>query len=243
MTISRSAPRPIPDTTAGEAVIASPEESVLRTNWARTEQTRFDQEALDDPVLADAYMEGDRSPAPPVEPAAGAALRFLAAAIGARSVVEIGTGYGASGLWLLRGMSTDGILTSVDINGAHQEYARALFSRAGFGTGRARLIRGSAHEVLPRLTDGGYDLVFVDADEASYPFFLDEALRLLRSGGLLVFNNALAVSTEQDGPLHAPTPREIAVREVLQRVREGEEFVPLLIPVGDGLLATIRPQH
>lgn len=226
---------------AGEATIAGPEESVLRTNWTRGEQERFDQDALADPILADAYIAGDHSPAPPVEPPAGAALRFLAAAIGARSVVEVGTGYGASGLWLLRGMSTDGILTSVDVNGAYQEYARELFSRAGFGAGRARLIRGSAHEVLPRLTDGGYDLVFVDADEASYPFFLDEALRLLRPGGLLVFSNALAVSAEQDGPLNAPTPREVAVREVLQRVREGEEFIPLLIPVGHGLLAAIRP--
>lgn len=214
---------------------------MLRTNWARTEQDRFDQDALADPVLADAYIAGDRSPAPPVEPSAGAALRFLAAAIGARSVVEIGTGYGASGLWLLRGMSPDGILTSVDVNGAYQEYARDLFSRAGFGAGRARLIRGSAHEVLPRLTDGGYDLVFVDADETSYVFFLDEALRLLRPGGLLVFTSALSVPAEKDGPLRAPTPGEVAVREVLHRVREGEEFIPLLIPVGDGLLAAIRP--
>lgn len=241
MTICRSVPRPIPETTAGEAVITSPEESVPRTTWARTEQERFDQDALADPILADAYIAGDRSPAPPVEPAAGATLRFLAAAVGARSVVEVGTGYGASGLWLLRGMNTDGILTSVDVNGAYQEHARELFSRAGFGAGRARLIRGSAHEVLPRLTDGGYDLVFVDADEASYSFFLDETLRLLRPGGLLVFNNALAASAEEDGPLRAPAPREVAVREVLQRVREGEEFIPLLVPVGDGLLAAIRP--
>ncbi|WP_087101840.1 O-methyltransferase [Nocardiopsis sp. JB363] len=196
---------------------------------------------MGDGPLADAYDTGLRSAAPPVDAATGAALRFLTAAIGARSVVELGTGCGTSGIWLLRGMAPDGILTTVDINAAYQDYARAAFNRSGFGAGRARLIRGSALEVLPRLTDGGYDMVSVDADQTSYPAYLDEALRLLRPGGVVVFNNVMVTSKEPDGPLRVPDRAEVAVREVMRRMREDEEFIPLLIPVGEGLLAAIRP--
>ncbi len=223
-----------------EAVIASPEETAARITWVRAEQARFERNAMEDEPLADAYETGSRSSAPPVDAATGTALRFLAASIGARSVVEIGTGCGASGIWLLRGMAPDGILTTVDTNAAYQDYARSAFARAGFGPGRARLIRGTALEVLPRLTDGGYDLVFVDADTVSYPLYLDEALRLLRPGGMAVFNGAMVTSAEPDGPLRVPDPRETAVREVIQRVREEEEFIPMLMPVGEGLLAAIR---
>ena len=155
-------------------------------------------------------------------------------------MVEIGTGCGSSGIWLLRGMTPDGILTTVDTNAAYQDYARSAFARAGFGAGRARLIRGAALDVLPRLTDGGYDLVFVDADTESYPLYLEEALRLLRPGGMVVFNGAMVGSSEPDGPLRMPDPRETAVRGVISRMRDEDGFIPLLMPVGEGLLAAIR---
>ncbi|SHJ01278.1 Predicted O-methyltransferase YrrM [Nocardiopsis flavescens] len=223
-----------------EGVITGVEETAARLTWVRTEQSRFEQEALRDESLADAYDAAAGSPAPPVDPAAGAALRFLAASIGARSVVEIGTGYGASGLWLLRGMARDGILTTMDSDAVHLDHTRALFARAGFGAGRARLIRGTAAEVLPRLTDGGYDLVFVDAERRSYPEFLDEALRLLRPGGMVVLHGVLAGPGGPDGPLRAPDPAETAAREVIGRIREDEAFISLLMPLGEGLLAAIR---
>lgn len=216
------------------------EETAARLGWVRTEQERFEQEALRDDALADAYDAAAGSLAPPVDPSAGSALRFLAASIGARSVVEIGTGYGASGLWLLRGMAREGILTTMDSDSVHLDHARSVFSRAGFGAGRARLIRGTAAEVLPRLTDGGYDLVFVDAERRSYPAFLDEALRLLRPGGMVVLHGVLSGPGGPDGPLRAPDPAETAVREVIGRIREDEAFIPLLMPLGEGLLAAIR---
>jgi len=81
----------------------------------------------------------------------GATLRFIAAAIGARAVVEIGTGCGTSGIWLLRGMRTGSVLTSVDTEPEHHRLARAAFMAAGFPAGRYRLITGRALEVLPRL--------------------------------------------------------------------------------------------
>ena len=176
--------------------------------------------------------------ASPVSPAAGAALRFIAATLAARTVVEIGTGCGTSGIWLLRGMRKDGVLTSVDVDPEHQRLARQAFTEAGFAANRYRLIGGKAGDVLPRLTDGAYDLVFCDADKHEYPAYLTAALRLLRVGGVVAFDNALwggrvADPSEND-------PETLAIREVCDLAREDERLVPLLVPVGDGLLAAVK---
>ena len=70
-------------------------------------------------------------------PATGAALRFFATAIAAKAVVEIGTGCGSSGIWLLRGMRPGGVLTSVDIEPEYHRMARKVFAQAGFATNQA----------------------------------------------------------------------------------------------------------
>ncbi|GAA1079920.1 O-methyltransferase [Nocardiopsis composta] len=199
--------------------------------------------ADDDPALAWVREAAGADPgAQPVSAACGAALRFLAAAIGARAAVEVGTGYGGSGIWLLRGMRPDSILTTVDIDPVCQETARDAYREAGFSANRTRLIRGRALEVLPRLTDGAYDLVFADAMKSEYPAYLAEALRLLRPGGVVVFHDALESTPAGDGPLSAPDPGTAAVREVGRAVREDDSLVPLLLPIGEGLLAAIREE-
>src|SRR5580765_8950489 len=104
----------------------------------------------------------------PIGAAGGATLRVLAAATSAKSVVEVGTGAGVSGLYLLAGMAADGVLTTIDVEGEHQRAAKEAFGEAGIAAGRYRLINGSAAEVLPRLRDAAYDIVFVDADKSAY---------------------------------------------------------------------------
>ena len=83
------------------------------------------------------------------------------------------------------------MLTTVDIEAEHQRLARETFNEAGIPPQRARTIAGAALDVLPRLTDGHYDLVFCDGDKAEYAAYLKEALRLLRPGGVVAFDNAL----------------------------------------------------
>jgi predicted O-methyltransferase YrrM len=169
-----------------------------------------------------------------IGPGGGAALRFLASVIDARAVVEIGTGTGVSGLWLLRGMRSDGVLTTVDIETEHQRLARETFNEAGIPTQRARTIAGAALDVLPRLTDGHYDIVFIDGDKAEYTACLKEALRLLRPGGVMAFDNALWHDRVAD-----PSVRDdetLAIRELIREIRADDDLVPVLLPVGDGLL-------
>lgn len=194
----------------------------------------------EDAPLAAARARAGELGCVPVGPGGGAALRFLASAVAARAVVEIGTGTGVSGLWLLRGMRPDGVLTTVDIEPEHQRAARQTFADAGIPGSRARLINGAALEVLPRLTDGGYDLVFCDAAKTEYADYLVEALRLLRPGGVVAFDNALWHDRVADPA--ARDPETVAIRDVGRVVRDDERLVPVLLPVGDGLLAAVyRP--
>jgi predicted O-methyltransferase YrrM len=192
----------------------------------------------DEPLLAARREAAEIGGAPPIGPGGGAALRFIAAAISARSVVEIGTGCGTSGIWLLRGMRPDAVLTSVDAEPEHQRLARKAFTEAGFPSNRYRLISGKALDVLPRLTDGGYDLVFCDADKQEYPDYLVAALRLLRPGGVVAFDNALAGGRVADPSRDDPST--IAIRDLEEQVRQDDRLVPVLFPVGDGLLAAVK---
>ena len=196
--------------------------------------TFAEEYVAEDELLATARTRAEEVGVSPISPGAGAALRFLASVLDARAVVEIGTGTGVSGLWLLRGMRADGVLTTVDIETEHQRLARQTFTEAGVPTQRARTISGAALDVLPRLTDGHYDIVFCDGDKTEYAAYLTEALRLLRPGGVVAFDNALWHDKVADPAQR--DPETVSIRDLVKTVASHEELTPLLLPVGDGLL-------
>jgi len=174
----------------------------------------------------------------PVGPAGGATLRVLAAATGARSVVEIGTGAGVSGLYLLGGMASDGVLTTIDVEGENQRAAKEAFSEAGIAPTRYRLINGTAAEVLPRLRDAAYELVFIDADKAAYSAYYEQALRLLRTGGVVAFDNALWHNRVADPAQRDPDT--VVLRDLGRTVRDDDRLVSVLLAAGDGLLVAAK---
>jgi predicted O-methyltransferase YrrM len=193
----------------------------------------------DEPLLAARASAAALGGTEPVLPAVGATLRFLACAVGARTAVEIGTGCGSSGIWLLRGMRPGSTLTSVDTEPEYQRMARKAFTQAGFAQNQCRLILGRALDVLPRLSDGAYDIVFCDADVPDYPDYLTAAVRLLRPGGVVAFNNVLLAGTEEDDdPDDAGTPDDAA--DLATQVRSDRRLVPVLLPLGHGLLAAVK---
>ena len=132
--------------------------------WAYAEEFVTETE-----VIETARLRGVEMGCMPVLAAVGAVLRLLAAAVNAKAVVEVGTGAGVSGLWLLSGMPPDGILTTIDIEAEHQRAAKQAYAAAGVATQRTRVITGPALDVLPRLTDAAYDMVLIDGDKTEYP--------------------------------------------------------------------------
>ncbi|GAA1171072.1 class I SAM-dependent methyltransferase [Ornithinimicrobium humiphilum] len=190
------------------------------------------------PVIERAQRRGEQLGAAPVSNGAGATLRLLAATVAARHVVEVGTGAGSSGLWLLQGMPRDGVLTSIDDDPEVQRAAKEAYAAAGIPSQRTRVITGEAEQVLGRLTDGAYDLVLVDADVESSPVYAEQAVRLLRAGGVLVVNDMLGEDRVAD-----PAARDevtTLLRDLGKKLRDDDRLVPLLLPVGGGLLVAVR---
>ncbi|MCV7437062.1 O-methyltransferase [Mycobacterium seoulense] len=192
----------------------------------------------EDALLAAARERAMDIGAGAVTPAVGALLSLLTKLSGGKAVAEVGTGAGVSGLWLLSGMSDDGVLTTIDIEPEYLRLAKQAFSEAGIGPSRTRLISGRAQEVLTRLADASYDLVFVDADPVDQPNYVVEGVRLLRPGGVIVVHRAALGGRAGD-----PAARDaevVAVREAARLIAEDERLTPALVPLGDGILAAVR---
>jgi predicted O-methyltransferase YrrM len=174
----------------------------------------------------------------PVAPSTAHALRVLARAISAETVVEVGTGAGVSGAALLSGMSDEGVLTSIDNEAEVQRLARETLTALGFDHIRARLITGRALDVLPRLTEGAYDLVFIDGDRTEYPASLALAKRLLRTGGVVAFDSMLTDGSIADAT--SRNPESVALRDVAHALRDDDHWIPALLTVGAGLMVAIK---
>jgi predicted O-methyltransferase YrrM len=200
--------------------------------------THAEESISEDQIVAAARERAVDAGAGAVTPAVGALLSLLARLTGGKAVAEVGTGAGVSGLWLLAGMREDGVLTTIDVEPEHQRLAKQAFSEAGVAPSRTRLIGGRGQEVLPRLADESYDLVFVDADPVDQPEFVVEGIRLLREGGAIVVHRA-ALGGRAGDPA-AGDDDVTAVREAARLIAEDERLTPVLIPLGDGILAAAR---
>jgi predicted O-methyltransferase YrrM len=202
-------------------------------SWAYSEEFIPETE-----VIQKARVRSEELGCVPIMPGAGSALRLLAAAVNAKAVVEVGTGAGVSGLWLVSGMPPDGILTTIDHQPEHQRAAKEAYAAAGIAPQRTRVISGRALDVLPRLTDAAYDMVVIDADKAEYPQYVEQALRLLRSGGVLVLDNMLWHDKVAD-----PATRDeitTTLRDLGKELRDNDSLLSALLPVGDGVLAAVK---
>ena len=209
-----------------------------RPNRAEAVVAHAEGSITEDAVLAAARERAEDIGAGAVTPAVDALLSLLTRLSGGKAVVEVGTGAGVSGLWLLSGMREDGVLTTIDIEPEHQRLAKQAFSEGGVGPSRSRLITGRAQDVLTRLADESYDLVFIDAEPADQADFVLEGIRLLRPGGVIVVHRA-ALGGRAGDPA-ANDAEVVSVREAARLIAEDERFRPVLVPLGDGILAAVR---
>jgi len=191
------------------------------------------------PAVLDARTRAAELGVAAVSPGTGSLLAVLAASLPGRAVVDVGTGAGVAALRMLEAMPENGVLTSIDVEVEHQGAARTALQAAGIRGNRARIIHGDAADVLPRLADGGYDLVHVDVDDPRVSaLVLTEALRLLRAGGVLVVSDALAQDRVPDPAQR--DQRTTAARELLRAVAEDDRLVRSVVPVGDGVLLAVK---
>ncbi len=199
---------------------------------------RYVREAIVEPdVIARARAHAVELGAAPVSAALGAELSVLSAAVGARSIVEIGTGAGVSGLWLLRG-APHAVLTSIDKEPEHLAVARRSFADAKIAPTRVRFITGRAADVLPRMNEAAYDIVLVDADAENVIDYVAHGLRLVRTGGIVLIPRVLA-----GGRVADPVQRDevtSAYRSLIQETQSSPAVLTALSTTGEGLLQLLN---
>lgn len=195
---------------------------------------RFADEATVEPeACARARAHALELGADPISAPVGAQCAVIAAAANALNIVEIGTGGGVSGLWLLHG-SPRATLTTIDNEPEHLAAARRAFADAKIPPARARFIVGRAADVLPRMNEASYDIVLVDADPESVIEYVEHGLRLVRAGGTVLIPRVLA-----GGAVADPVRRDHVTtlyRSLIQETQASPAVLGALSIVGEGLL-------
>ncbi|WP_341945808.1 class I SAM-dependent methyltransferase [Microbacterium sp. LWH11-1.2] len=198
---------------------------------------RFLRESIIEPdAIARARAHAVELGAAPVSAVVGSQIAVIAAATAARSIVEIGTGAGVSGLWLLRG-APQAVLTSIDNEPEHLAAARQAFSDARVPSTKARFITGRAADVLPRMNEASYDIVLVDADPENVIEYVEHGLRLARAGGIVLVPRVLG-----GGRVADPVQRDeitAAYRSLVQETQESSAVLATVSPAGEGLLQLV----
>ena len=168
-----------------------------------------------------------------ITPSVGAHLALIASALGAKAIVEAGTGTGVSGLWLLSG-SPQAVLATIDTEIEIQAAAKRAFSDAKIAANRTRVITGKALDVMSNMADAAYDLVLLDAGTDTLHKQIAEAARLLRPGGAIAIVHALWRDRVPDPAMRDDAT--VAYRDAIKFFADNDSFVVSLLAIGDGLL-------
>ena len=193
--------------------------------------------APEDELLAALREEADRTGLPPgsIAPDAGRLLQVLLRTLAARRVLEVGTLGGYSAIWMARALPSDGQLITVEREDRYARFAERYVERAGLA-GVVSVRRGRALDVLPALDGEQFDLVFLDADRAPLPTYLEWGVRLVRPGGLIVAHNALLAGRVASAAAARDDDDVRAAREFNARVASDPRLSSILVPAYDGFV-------
>lgn len=212
------------------------------TSYGISEHARAwmrDRYWADDELLRDAHARfSEIGPNIEVSNDTGALLATLVRATGARRVLEVGTLFGYSAVWMARALPADGRLDTLELVDAHADFAEQLFADAGLQD-RVRVHRGPAADTLATLA-GPYDLAFIDADKAGYVAYLERALELVRPGGTIIADN-VAWSGRVADPDN-DEPDTLALRRYLEFASSHPRLDTNVLAIGDGVaISVMRP--
>jgi predicted O-methyltransferase YrrM len=195
----------------------------------------------EDPFLRDLKEAAGRAgiPAIWISPEQASLMQVLLKAAGAREVIEVGTLAGYSAIQMARALPPEGRVRTIEISDEHADFAEGWIERSDVA-GRVEVLRGPGAEVLARFETRSADAAFLDADKGGNPRYLQECLRIVRPGGLILVDNAFAF-----GELFADEPRDgevEAVRAFNEIMAKTAGLHGVIVPIGDGLwVAVVEP--
>ncbi len=188
-----------------------------------------------DAVLRDMQAYGRAHDFPIVGPQVGRLLHMLARSIGASRVLELGSGFGYSAMWLAHAVGASGRVVLTESSKENVALAKKYFERGGM-LGRVQVETGDALEIIERLP-GVFDLIFNDVDKAAYPRTLDLVRLKLRPGGLFITDNMLwggaVLENSRKGDVRG-------IKEFTKQLLDAPDFVTTILPVGDGVAVALR---
>jgi caffeoyl-CoA O-methyltransferase len=194
----------------------------------------------DDDVLREMESLADQRDFPIVGRLVGVTLELLARAIGARRVLEMGSGYGYSAYWFSRAVGPGGEVHMTEGDPVNQGKALDYLRRAGLAD-RVQSHVGNALEIIDELT-GEFDIVFCDIDKGDYPTAWAKARERIRMGGLYLCDNVLwsgRVAEEKPEDDVRPGWTE-AIREHNEAIVEDPRYVQFVVPTRDGVMVALR---
>ena len=188
--------------------------------WVDVDRYVEDELVHEDQALSAALRANAAAALPPIDVSAaqGKFLSLLVRMTGARRVLEIGTLGGYSTIWMARALPGDGQLVTLEYEPRHAEVARSNIERAGLSS-KVTVHVGAAVETLPVLAAADpepFDFIFIDADKPSNPIYLDWAIRLGRSGTVIMLDNVIREGRVLDPG--DPDPRIVGTRAAFDMI-------------------------
>ncbi len=172
-----------------------------------------------------------------ISPEQAAFMQILLKLARARTVVEIGTLAGYSAIAMARALPSDGVVRTIEMSGAHADFAEKWIAKSDVAD-KVEVLRGQAHQVLPKLSADSADAAFIDADKVNYKGYLEQCLRIVRAGGLIMFDNAFAF-----GQLFDAEPADAAVsdlRKFNEVMARHAGLQSIIVPIGDGCWVGVK---
>lgn len=203
---------------------------------ARIEEYLNEVQPAPDPVLAEMAKVGDERAFPHIGPLVGRLCEQWARAIGARTVFEMGSGFGYSTAWFARAVGAEGLVIHTETNKGRSDEAKAWLKKAGLAD-RVEFRVGDAVALLDKAA-GPFDVIFVDIDKEQYPDAFQVAKDKVRVGGLIITDNALWAGKVADGKARDKATR--GVREYTQLALEEPGFLTTVLPLRDGVAVSLR---
>lgn len=197
---------------------------------------------VEDPLLAELRAEAEKAGIPPIQisPEQGAFMQVLLRGTGARRVIEIGTLAGYSAIIMARALPEDGRIVTVERDPFHADFAREYIRKAGLEK-RIEVRTGAAADTLEReLKDSGpYDFAFIDADKPGYARYLELLIPMMRTGGMIAGDNALAwgLIADDAGTIEEAGNREnvLGMQAFNTAMASHPRLQSSIVPVGDGM--------
>ncbi len=180
-----------------------------------------------------------------ISPEQASFMQILLQLIAAQEVVEVGTLGGYSAIAMAQALPATGRVRSIELEAAHADFAESWVAKSeaagktsSMTSGSVEVHRGDGREILPGFADNSADAAFIDADKAGYPLYLKECQRIVRPGGLLMVDNALAfgqvlaAGEVEESVLH--------IRAFNQQMAACTDLQGVIVPLGDGCWVAVN---